>query len=61
MQAGFRIDSKPETLLALDRRGLLAGASEGVEVTLPASGSCKAISMQWKMPCPRTGIMKLRA
>ena len=31
MQTGFRIDDKPETLLALDRRGLLAGAGESVE------------------------------
>ncbi|MBR6372164.1 MAG: hypothetical protein IKS20_03185 [Victivallales bacterium] len=31
MQVGFRIDDKPETLLALDRRGLLASAGESVE------------------------------
>ena len=31
MQAGFRIDGKPETLIALDRRGLLAAPGESVE------------------------------
>ena len=31
MQTVFRIDGKPEALLALDRRGLLAGAGESVE------------------------------
>ena len=31
VQADFSIDSTPEALLALDRRGLLAGASESVE------------------------------
>ena len=42
MQTEFRIDSNPETLLALDRRGLLAGAGESVEEYLARVGKLQS-------------------